>query len=340
MRYLCSVMGACITAALLAACGGMSDTLSPSDPVPQQHHFMGKRSTSPCPCLYVANTGSNAVTVYPIGATGNVKPIQTISGSRTGLIDPTDVGLDASGNIYVANVNGEFNDSVTVYAAGSNGNVSPIRTIAGSNTTMNYIIGVALDSSENLYVTNGAGGPSGQGAITVYSAGATGNVAPVNTITGSNTGLDVPYALALDTSNNIYVPNFNSQTITVYSAGATGNVAPIQTIGGHRTRLYDNEQVAVGGGSIYTAGALCNCVTSFPVGAHGNVAPSWIIHGRRTKLSNPAGVAVDASENVYVVNGGPIIAVYAPGTGGNVEPIRTIKGARTKLDSPGGIAIQ
>lgn len=340
MRYLCGVTGVCIAAALLTACSGMSNTLSPSGFFPQQHDLKAKKSTSPCPCLYVANLGGNAVTVYPIGVSGNVKPIQTISGSKTGLIDPTDVALDASGNIYVANQNGEDNDSVTVYAAGSNGNVSPIRTIAGSNTAMNYAFGVALDSSQNVYVTNGSGGSSGQGSITVYSAGATGNVAPVSTIAGSKTKLDVPFGLALDTANNIYVPNYNSNALTVYAAGATGNVAPIQRIAGERTHIYDNHQVALGGGSIYTGSDLFGSVTSYPIGATGNVAPSWSVHGKRTKLSDPTGVAVDSGGNVYVTNAGPTITVYAPGTGNNVKPIRTIKGANTKLDSPEGIAIR
>ena len=335
-----------VLSALIATCLGLpacnsGSSFSPAaSPVQRQKPSTAKRSTSPCPCLYVANLGNNTVTVYPIGATGSVEPIETIGGSNTELIAPVDVALDSNGNIYVANENGEFNDSVTVYAAGANGNVSPIRTIAGSNTAMNYVRGVALDSSEDVYVTNGSGGPSGSGSVTVYAAGANGNVAPIDTITGSNTGLVAPLALALDASNNTYVPNFNTATLTVYAAGANGNVAPIQTIGGGRTRIFDPFQVAVGGGSIYVANSAAYSITSYPVGANGNVKPRGDIHGRKTKLNDPSGVALDASGNVYAANANNTITVYAPGTVGNVSPIRTIKGARTKLSAPFRIAIQ
>jgi DNA-binding beta-propeller fold protein YncE len=88
------------------------------------------RATSPCPCLYVTNHGNNSVTVYASGATANAKPIQTISGTNTGLFAPYDLAVDSSGGIYVAN---EFGNSVTVYAAGANDNAAPINTIKRPN---------------------------------------------------------------------------------------------------------------------------------------------------------------------------------------------------------------
>ena len=75
--------------------------------------------------------GNSSVTVYAEGATGNATPIQTIRGSHTGLSGPIDVAVDASRDIYVANLH---NTSVTVYSAGATGNVAPIQTIAGSMT--------------------------------------------------------------------------------------------------------------------------------------------------------------------------------------------------------------
>ncbi len=45
------------------------------------------------------------------------------------------IALDGSGNIYVANDNGT--NTVTVYAAASNGNVAPIRSIMGTSTQLN-----------------------------------------------------------------------------------------------------------------------------------------------------------------------------------------------------------
>ena len=49
-----------------------------------------------------------------------------------------------------------YNDtySVTVYAALANGNVAPIRTIAGRSTQLSYPTGIAVDGSGHIYVAN------------------------------------------------------------------------------------------------------------------------------------------------------------------------------------------
>ncbi len=111
--------------------------------------------------------------------------------------------MDASGNIYIAN----FSDStVTVYLAGNNGNVAPSSTIGGSNTGLDRPVGVALDASGKIYVTNQVQGPLTPGTVTVYPAGSEGNIAPKATIAGSNTGLE-PGSITVDASGNIYVAN-------------------------------------------------------------------------------------------------------------------------------------
>ena len=125
-------MLAAVTAiSLLSSCAGSSTPTTPPG-FQQNQSRPGKRATSPCPCLYVANLTNRdgySVTVYAEGATGDATPIQDISGSNTGLNLPNDVAVDASGNIYVANYVG---NSVTVYAAGATGNVAPIQDISGS----------------------------------------------------------------------------------------------------------------------------------------------------------------------------------------------------------------
>jgi DNA-binding beta-propeller fold protein YncE len=58
----------------------------------------------------------------------------TIAGGNTGLNNPVGIVLDAAGNIYVGN--SDVN-SITVYAAGANGNATPTATIAGGSTGLN-----------------------------------------------------------------------------------------------------------------------------------------------------------------------------------------------------------
>ena len=98
--------------------------------------------------IYVANKGTDAVTVYPSGLTGtvNVAPSSTISGSNTLLNTPSDVALDSNNRIYVTNAGGfeGGNVSVTVYAAGATGNATPVTTISGPNTQLARPGGIAI----------------------------------------------------------------------------------------------------------------------------------------------------------------------------------------------------
>src|SRR5208282_211668 len=97
--------------------------------------------------------------------------------------------------------------------------------------------GIVLDSAENIYVTNQGGSPPNAPgfSVTIYGAGSSGNVAPLETIMGSNTGLNVPQGITLDSAGNIYVANQIGNTVTVYppfgsTFVGTLNLAPIATV--------------------------------------------------------------------------------------------------------------
>jgi sugar lactone lactonase YvrE len=300
-----------------------------------------QHATSPCPCLYAANSQSNSVTVYASGATGNAKPIQDISGSKTGLGAPFDVAVDGSRSTYVTNAQDDEKDTdvITVYAAGATGNVAPIRDIIGRP----YLVpkGIAVDPiNGDVYVAK-----ANISAIFIYAPGANGKVSPIGTIQGSQTGLDSPNGVALDTSGNIYVANIANNSVTVYAAGSTGNVAPTQTISGARTELAGPHQLALDSSSnIYVANSAYDSgkgsLTVYAAGSNGNVAPTETITGAMTKLDEPVGIAVDSSDNIYAANSAASsITVYAAGSNGNVAPIDTITGAKTGLDGPQGIVI-
>lgn len=146
--------------------------------------------------IYVTSVLGNSVTVYPAGANGNVSPIDTIAGSNTGLNAPVGIALDAGGRIYVANDGGSTaGSSVTVYAPGATGNVTPIAKIQGASTNLDRPWGIALDAAGRMYVSNTAL-TSHQYRITVYASNANGDVAPLSTLIGANTGLSEPSQLA------------------------------------------------------------------------------------------------------------------------------------------------
>jgi sugar lactone lactonase YvrE len=195
----------------------------------------------------------------------------------------------------------------------------------------------------DIYVANGLGG-AGYGNVTIYSAGSNGNVAPIGTIGGSNTGLSSPSELRLDAGGNVYVPNAQYGTITVYGAGSVGNVAPLQTISGYNTGLLAPTALALGSSStpatIYAANDITGshaAINVFSPGSNGDVPPIRTIEGAKTKLATADGIALDSGGKIYVSNYYPgKITVYAASAEGNVKPIAVRKG----LSNPEGIAIR
>jgi sugar lactone lactonase YvrE len=276
--------------------------------------------------IYVANGNrdravSNRVTIYAPGSNAATAPIGSIEGDKAGISGPFAVAVDKAGNLYVANqVDGyDFDGSIRVYSAGSVGDVAPIAKIAGTSTGdktgLHSPIGLAVNAANKLYVLNEFGDSGRGGSITIYPAGANGNVAPEARIAdgaSKRTQLNSPAGLALDSAGNIYVTNDGgSNSITVYAAGSKGDVAPKAVISGSDTGLNTPRGIAIdSNGNIYVANAR-------------------------------DGVATDESEDDSDSSqkAPATITVYPMGSNGNVKPLATITGPLTSLEHPEGIAI-
>ena len=294
--------------------------------------------------IYVANSATNTISVYAANASGNASPIAVIGGSNTRLADPIGIALDATDKIYVLNAS---TSSVTVYAP-LNGvgvlNEAPIAAIGGSKTQLLSPADIAVTGGGEIYVANHLGGPSkprrfAPGVVTIYAAGSNGNVAPT-AIRGVATGLVDPFAIALDSANNIYVANDIGSTklvawdpsIVAFPAGSTGEAAFFESVNGLAAGLYYPEGIAVdSSGNMYTEGTstASSGISLFAAGSYGNVAPIATIVGADTGLAGPNRLVLDSSNDLYVSNsfggaGGGSVTVYPPGASGDASPLRTI----------------
>ena len=152
--------------------------------------------------------------VYSAGSTGNVAPIRTITGNDTDLDSPQGVALDSSGNLYTESFVNGVGYGVNAYAAGANGDVSPLTSIIGADTGIAGPNGIVVDAGGRLYVSNSGGGPTGGGSVTIYAAGSTGDAVPATTITSSFTGLPSASRIAVDSTGNIYVANESAAAVS------------------------------------------------------------------------------------------------------------------------------
>jgi 6-phosphogluconolactonase (cycloisomerase 2 family) len=184
--------------------------------------------------IYATGYISKSISVYAPGSNGTPTPIQYIEGGNTEISQPTSLAVAPDGMMYVTNWN---TMAVTVYAPGANGDVAPIRTISGSKTGIYHPSSVAVDRKGMIYVASaGEGSPAGC-CVTVYAKDANGDVAPIRSISGSNTEIDGPNGIALDSDDNVYVTDYFTNSVTEYVKNANGNVAPIRTISGSSTLL-------------------------------------------------------------------------------------------------------
>jgi len=105
--------------------------------------------------IYVANiTGSDSgnVEVFPPFADGDTQPQRIISGDKTGLYQPHGITVDNQGNIYVSNTCGNpgcspfpfHDDTIVIFSAAANGNVTPNATITGDQTGLNRPFGLTI----------------------------------------------------------------------------------------------------------------------------------------------------------------------------------------------------
>lgn len=290
--------------------------------------------------VYVVDNFGDSVFVY---TAGTFVLSATITGSATDLDNPVAIAIDSTAKIYVANDGAQVGDSdtVSVYPAGLSGtvNATPSAIINGefalTNNDMDEPVGIALDSTGNIYVSNSFFDVD---PIAVYSAGsgATG---------GASAGIDdinFGTGVALDSAQNVYA--VSSKQVDIVSSLDSG-FSNLGILSGDTTELSDAAGIALDANeNLYVTNDADDLngdrVTIYPAESTGNTVPSAVIVGPNTGLAFPEGIAIDSAGNIYVANAATdAITVYPQGSNGNVAPSATISGPSTLLDTPSAVAL-
>ena len=169
-----------------------------------------------------AGTNRAVFVAYPGGVhVYGSRAIGLITTITRGIDEPSALAFDRFGTLYVANAG---DNTVSGYATGKS---APVRR---------YTNGVAkpgdLAAGASLYVLN----TKGTGSVTNYSR-STGRLRQTVTL-----GIHMPYEVAVDPSNNLYVENDSrvGGSITVYPPGAAspsrslsfGSLSSVQVVAG------------------------------------------------------------------------------------------------------------
>ena len=288
--------------------------------------------TVPINTFGTAPTASGVSLPAPVGidvfvvkwlANGTVAGYSTIRGSGTDI--GYGIAVDSSQNIYIT---GYYTSGTTVQLNtfgtapapsgvimpsslsgtqdafvikwnGSNGTVAGYATIRGTGNDIGY--GIAVDSSQNIYITgqyvssgtvaittfgtapfaSGVSLPASSGAgitdVFVIKWNANGTVAGYSNLSGTSN--DIGYGIAVDSSQNIYITGqyLSSGTVTIRTFGTAPTASGVSM----------PASVGVGGDAF-----------AIKWNAAGTVAGYSTISGSATDIGQ--GIAVDSSQNIYI----------------------------------------
>ena len=228
--------------------------------------------------LYVTESTSHAI--RKITAAGLVS---TFAGSTTmsGFLDaqgtnalfaaPKGLGVDASGNVYVADANNNRIRKIT--------NTGVVTTVAGDGTAafldgqgtaakFSNPTGVAVASTGTIYISDASNNRirviSNTGAVTtIAGSGAPGFLNGQ----GTSAQFNAPRAISVDSTGNIYVVDYNNNRIrkitdtgSVSTLSGTGAFGAVNGVGSVATFKYPEGIAVDAAGNLFVGDVTNNCI--------------------------------------------------------------------------------
>ncbi|MBI4480966.1 MAG: hypothetical protein HY651_13180 [Acidobacteria bacterium] len=217
--------------------------------------------------IYTTTQHVNRVNVFPRTFKEDEEPRRYIQGPATGLADPHGIFVDGTANeIFVSN-HGNWH-AVVPGEGERRGPESLTRTALGYGEPGRVL---PLGPSTGKFLP---------ASITVHSRTAQGDAAPLRTIQGARTLLNLPDGVTRDpVSGEIVVANTGDDSILIFASDAAGDVAPLRVLKGPATKLKGPVGVSIDSkhNELWVASWDNHIAAVFPRTVHGNVAPLRVI---------------------------------------------------------------
>ena len=262
-----------------------------------------------------SGTRNDYVTIkyYPNGDTAWVR---RYNGPGNGDDIAYAIVIDSSGNIYVTGQSygsGTRSDYATIKYY-PEGDIAWVRRYNGPRDTTDYANAIAVDGSGNVCVTGESYGSSTNCDDATISYYPNGDTAWVRRYNGPGNSSDGAWAIAVDSSGNIYVTGWSMgigtgddyATIKYYPNGDT---AWVRRYNGPGNSSDVARAIAVeGSGNVYVTGWCCVSGSDFDYATikyYPNGDTAWVrrYNGPANSEDGAYAIAVDSSGNVYVTGG-------------------------------------
>jgi hypothetical protein len=256
-----------------------------------------------------------------VGLVGSVDGIGTVDG--TGVVtganvaalfnQPSGVAVDGTGNVFVADTGNNTIRKIT--PAGVVTTVVGTPGVAGSTdgtgpaASFSSPFGIAVDSSDNLYITDSANATIRKVTSAGVSTTIAGQAGQYGSMDGTSTAIEFnnPIGIALDSSGNLYITDAGNNTIRKLTSGGVSS-----TIAGNPGIAGDTDGTGV-----------------FAL------------------FSSPRGIAVDSAGNIFVadsqnctirkITSGGVVTTLAGSPGNFANATGT--GAAALFDVPFGVTV-
>jgi uncharacterized protein with LGFP repeats len=254
------------------------------------------------------------------------------------LFAPSGLAVNGAGNVYIADSSNNRVEKVTPggtlsVIAGTGVAAAPVPGLATASP-LNYPVGVALDSSGNIYIGDTFSHQvlridAVTGILSAFAGTGTAGPATAGLATLSN--LNGPRAVAVDSANNVYIAdtdNFRIERVTpagvLSFVAGTGTTGPPVAGPATTSPLSHADGVEVDGADFYIADSGSHRILKVTSGQLSFIAGTGTAGAATpgpalsSNLNVPVDVGVDTAHNVYIVdqNNNRVELVTAPSTPG------------------------